>query len=117
MLALYGITGLSEDPQLTGGLTNQSINGFNALHILSAHTCTPFDEDRDGLNLGEGAAFLLLEKEEDIVLLIHEFEVELLSLLGYWSADRIFSSREAEDIIENILERKLKTLQILPLLT
>jgi len=31
MLALYGITGLSEDPQLTGGLTNQSINGFNAL--------------------------------------------------------------------------------------
>jgi len=31
MLALYGITGLSEDPQLTGGLTSQSINGFNAL--------------------------------------------------------------------------------------
>src|SRR5262249_34788034 len=31
MLALYGITGLSESPQLTGGLPHQGINGFNAL--------------------------------------------------------------------------------------
>jgi hypothetical protein len=31
MLSLYGITGLSEDPQLTGGLTSQAINGYSAL--------------------------------------------------------------------------------------
>ncbi|HEU0006628.1 MAG TPA: TonB-dependent receptor, partial [Terriglobia bacterium] len=30
MLSLYGITGLSEDPRLTGGLTNQSVSGFTA---------------------------------------------------------------------------------------
>jgi len=47
-------------------LAKYTINGFNALHILSPEKCTPFDEDRKGLNLGEGAAFLLLEKEEDI---------------------------------------------------
>jgi len=47
-------------------LAKYTINGFNALHILSSEKCTPFDEDRKGLNLGEGAAFLLLEKEEDI---------------------------------------------------
>jgi len=47
-------------------LAKFTINGFNALHILSDEICTPFDEGRKGLNLGEGAAWLILEKEEDI---------------------------------------------------
>lgn len=50
----------------TDSLSKYTINGFNALHILSPEFCTPFDNNRKGLNLGEAAAFVVMEKEEDI---------------------------------------------------
>ncbi len=45
-------------------LTKYHMNGFNTLMILDREPCKPFDENRKGLNLGEGAAFLVLESEE-----------------------------------------------------
>jgi 3-oxoacyl-(acyl-carrier-protein) synthase len=47
----------------TDSLAKFTINGFHALQILSEAPCRPFDRDRAGLNLGEGAAFLVLEGE------------------------------------------------------
>jgi 3-oxoacyl-(acyl-carrier-protein) synthase len=57
------------DRAIVGGvdsLAKFTINGFNSLRILSSEACAPFDENRKGLNLGEAAAFLVLEKEEYI---------------------------------------------------
>lgn len=42
-------------------LTRFHLNGFNTLMILDNEPCKPFDRDRKGLNLGEGAAFLVME--------------------------------------------------------
>ena len=46
-------------------LAKFTINGFNSLRILSANICKPFDAERNGLNLGEAAGVIILEKEKD----------------------------------------------------
>jgi 3-oxoacyl-[acyl-carrier-protein] synthase-1 len=47
-------------------LTFFTANGFNSLRILDKELCKPFDAERKGLNLGEAAAFAVLETEETL---------------------------------------------------
>jgi 3-oxoacyl-[acyl-carrier-protein] synthase II len=52
---------------LAGGVdavTRMCFMGFNALKLLDPEPCRPFDRDRRGMSIGEGAAFLLLESAE-----------------------------------------------------
>lgn len=49
----------------TEALSVFHLNGFHSLMILDAAQCRPFDDSRAGLNLGEGAAFLVLESGEN----------------------------------------------------
>ena len=48
----------------TESLTRYHFNGFNSLMILDDTPCRPFDASRKGLNLGEGAGFIVLESIE-----------------------------------------------------
>lgn len=48
-------------------LSRFTLNGFHSLKNVDKEPCRPFDQTRFGLNLGEGAGYLLLEKEEDAV--------------------------------------------------
>ncbi len=52
------------DIVVTGGsesLTELTFAGFNALRAMDPNHCRPFDKNRQGLSLGEGAAMLILE--------------------------------------------------------
>lgn len=54
------------DVVIAGGadaLTKFTFNGFNSLMILDKEPCKPFDENRKGLNLGEGAGYIVLVSE------------------------------------------------------
>lgn len=54
------------DAALVGGvdsLCRTTLGGFTALELVSARGCRPFGRDRDGMSVGEGGAFLLVERE------------------------------------------------------
>jgi 3-oxoacyl-(acyl-carrier-protein) synthase len=55
------------DRVICGGsdvLSRFTLNGFNSLMILDKAHSRPFDATRSGVNLGEGAAYIILESEE-----------------------------------------------------
>jgi 3-oxoacyl-[acyl-carrier-protein] synthase-1 len=57
------------DAAVVGGsecLSKFHFNGFNTLMILDKQPCKPFDKARAGLNLGEGAAYLVIESEQSV---------------------------------------------------
>lgn len=69
------------------GLCKFTINGFNTLMILSDTFNQPFDENRKGLNLGEGAAYLVLESEASYT---NRNKEPLAFLSGYANANDAF---------------------------
>ncbi len=62
----------------TDALSKFTLNGFNTLMILTDSYNTPFDNNRKGLNLGEAAAFIILESDEVV-------KKENKKILGYLS--------------------------------
>jgi 3-oxoacyl-[acyl-carrier-protein] synthase-1 len=60
------------DAVVAGGadtLCRLTVNGFQALSALSLDLCNPFSRNRAGINIGEGAAIFLMQKEESEVAL------------------------------------------------
>ena len=55
------------DAVVVGGVDTlclTTLYGFNSLGLISPDRCKPWDAHRDGINIGEGAGFALLERKE-----------------------------------------------------
>ncbi len=53
------------DAAIVGGVDSlclTTLHGFASLQLTSVNPCKPYDADRDGISIGEGAAFALLER-------------------------------------------------------
>ncbi|MDO4215811.1 MAG: beta-ketoacyl-[acyl-carrier-protein] synthase family protein [Bacteroidales bacterium] len=74
------------------GLSKFHLNGFNTLMILDQAQCRPFDKTRTGLNLGEGAAFVVLEKAEHA-----ETSEEKPYIIGYGNRCDAFHQTASSD--------------------
>ena len=66
------------DAAIVGGVDSlclTTLYGFNSLELLSKRPCRPYDAERDGISIGEAAAFILLERapaeigDDDLLLL------------------------------------------------
>ncbi len=78
------------DRVLAGGcesLTKFHLLGFNALKILDKEPCKPFDAYRAGINLGEGAAYIVLESQES---LLKTGNAPLCELVGWGNSCEAF---------------------------
>ena len=71
----------------TDALAKFTINGFKTLMILSDTYNTPFDDNRKGLNLGEAAAFLVLESD---VMVKKQNKKVLAYVSGFGNANDAF---------------------------
>lgn len=87
MLGARLITSGQLERVIVGGsdcLSKFTINGFKTLMILSDTYNKPFDENRNGLNLGEAAAFLVLESDKIVQT---EGKTVLAYVKGYGNAN------------------------------
>ena len=98
----------------TDALSKFTINGFKTLMIQSEELCKPFDANRNGLNLGEAAAYLVLESEQ---IAIKENKPILAYVSGYANANDAFhqtaSSHNGEGAFLAI-DKALQNASLLP---
>ncbi len=98
----------------TDALSKFTINGFKTLMIQSDELCAPFDAHRKGLNLGEAAAYLVLESKE--VVLKEKKEV-LAFLSGYGNANDAFHQTASSENGEGAflaMQKALRTAKLNP---
>lgn len=98
----------------TDSLSKFTINGFKTLLILSDTHNAPFDENRKGLNLGEAAAYLVLESDD---ILQKENKKVLGYVKGYGNANDAYhqtASSEHGDGAVLAMQKALKLAGLSP---
>lgn len=99
----------------------ETINNFSTIKNdlksigLALHLCELIDglcpENQENMRIFQ-LLKITLEKlcsEEDQKTVVQNFEMEILTILGYWNKANFVSAMDTENFIENILERRLKS--------
>ena len=81
---------------------------------LVSSFCPQNQENREVFFLLKNTLFELTNGNNSLSLISY-FEKELLRVLGFWREANLLKSKDSKEVIEGILERRLKTLRILPL--
>ena len=84
------------DIVIAGGaeaLSKFHLNGFNTLMILDKDRCRPFDDSRAGLNLGEGAAFVVMTRSDECAQSL----TQRVTIEGYGNACDAFHQTATSD--------------------
>ncbi len=89
----------------TDSLSKFTINGFNSLQILSKKNCSPFSSERDGLNLGEGAGYLVLESSEVV-----KDKKLYAKIIGYGNSNDAFHPTALSDDAKGVIDAMKKAL-------
>ncbi|SHI61493.1 beta-ketoacyl-[acyl-carrier-protein] synthase family protein [Pseudozobellia thermophila] len=93
----------------TDSLSKFTINGFKTLMILSDTYNTPFDNDRKGLNLGEAAAYLVLESDA----MVEKNKKNVLGYVkGYGNANDAFHQTASSENGDGAVLAMEKALQV-----
>ena len=91
----------------TDCLSKFTLNGFNSLMILSEGFCKAFDDSRNGLNLGEGAAYLVLEADD-----VLNGKPVLGRISGYGNANDAFHQTASSETGQGAFSAIKKALEI-----
>ncbi len=97
MLGARMIKAGKADIVIAGGvdaLSRFTLNGFNSLMIVDNKQCRPLDQSREGLNLGEGAAYLVLMSDA----MVEKFDVPSRCVVsGYANTNDSFHQTALSD--------------------
>ncbi|MGM0593510.1 MAG: beta-ketoacyl-[acyl-carrier-protein] synthase family protein [Pseudomonadota bacterium] len=94
------------DAAVIGGVDSlcaTTLYGFNSLELVSAERCRPWDTSRNGINIGEGAGFALLERGEQAG--------DGLALLGYGESSDAYHMSTPHPEGEGALAAMLQALE------
>lgn len=76
--------------------------------------CAENQENRNAFFLLKSTLLDLSEKKNEKEV-VSNFEKELLRLLGFWLEANLLETHGGQEIIERIIEKKLKTARVIPL--
>jgi len=105
------------DIAIAGGadeLNRVPLCGFGSLGILSGSLCAPFDKNRAGLNLGEGAGILILEREDFYIKRGGKPSLYLSGYGSYADAYHLTAPRPDGTGLESAIRKALSDAGVLP---